>query len=201
MDILDNYRDLDIDVVYHDAKAADTHTLESLPKLLQKHNSYFDTYDGSQDTEDNIRYRIHSPWWKMVKNDFIKKYQMQFEEVPKGNDIYFTYQVGYFARKIAVEREALYVYTFNPNGITNGRKNKNIYLSQLRNSMKADEFYKFIGHPEWILNNSQTWLRILYHSGFKVFFQTLFSYWMKYTDMQSTKMEYVDSIKSRIQRK
>lgn len=197
MEVLDKYKDKDLEVVYHDAKAVHTHTLEPMPKLLQRHNRFFDSYDGSKKTEDNIRFRIHSPWWKMVRRDFISRYQIQFEEVPKGNDVFFTYQVGFFANKIAVERERLYVYTFNPNGITNGKKNKNLYLSQLRNKMKSREFYKLIGHPEWIHNNRRFWLKVLRHSGMLVFLQTLITYLANYPDFQSTKMEYVDSITAR----
>lgn len=197
IDILDKYKDEDLEVVYHDAHAANTQTLVSMPKLLQKHSGYFKTYDGSKRAEDIIRFRINSPWWKIVRRDFIEKYQIQFEEVPKGNDVFFTYQVGFFAKKISIEREKLYVYTFNPDGITNGKKNKNIYLSQLRNSMKSNEFFKFIGHPEWIHNRHRLWLKMIRRSGIIVFLETLFAYLSNYRDMQSTKMEYVESIKSR----
>lgn len=197
INILDKYKDEDLEVVYHDAHAANTKTLEPMPKLLQRHNSYFDTYDGSKETEDIIRFKIHSPWWKIVRRDFVEKYQIQFEEVPKGNDVFFTFQVGYFAKKISIEREKLYVYTFNPDGITNGKKNKYIYLSQLRNSMKSNEFFKFIGHPEWVHNRHRLWLRMIRKSGIIIFLETLFAYWSSYRDMQSTKMEYVESIKSR----
>lgn len=201
LDILDQYKDQDLEVVYYNAKAADTHTLEPMPQLLQRHNSYFERYDGGKDAEDLIRFRIHSPWWKMVKRDFVEKYQIVFEEVPKGNDIFFTYQVGFFVRKMAVEREPLYVYTFNPNGISNGKKNKDIYVSQFRNVLKSTEFYKFVGHCEWIHGNQNTWFRILKYSGPVIFMQTLIDYWRKYNDLQATKMEYVNGIKSRIEQK
>lgn len=200
IEILDKYKDKDFEVVYHDAKAADTHTLEPMPRLLQRHNRFFDSYNGSKETEDIIRFRIHSPWWKMVRRDFINRYNIQFEEVPKGNDVFFTYQVGFFASKIVVEREQLYVYTFNPDGITNGKKNKYIYLSQLRNTMKSMEFYRFIRHPEWIHSNRRIWLKILRHSGLLVFLQTLIAYLVNYPDFQSTRMEYVESITTRVKK-
>lgn len=200
MDVLDKYKDKDLEVVYYDAKAANTHTLEPMSKLLQRHNEYFNGYDGSKETEDFIRYRIHSPWWKMVRRDFIEQNQIFFEEVPKGNDIFFAYQVGFFAQKIAVEKQKLYIYTYNPHGITNGKKNSDISLHRLKNDLKSYEFYKFIGHPEWISNNGRLWIRILRHDGLKVFCQTLIDYWKNHTDIYSARMDYVESIKARIKR-
>lgn len=198
LETFDQYKDMDLEVVYFDAKAVHTQTLDSMPKLLQRHNSYFEKYDGSEETEDMIKFRIHPPWWKIVRRDFIENYQIFFEEVPKGNDIFFTYQVAFFAQKIAVERKKLYVYTFNPNGITRGKKNKDIYLKRLRNVKKSNEFFRFIGHLEWVQNNKSIWFNIIKHRGLIVFLKTFFSYWINYSDFCSTKMEYVDSIKIRM---
>lgn len=198
MNVFDQYKDKDLEVIYHDAQAVDTHTLTPIPRLLKRNNGYFERYDGSKDIEDVIRFRMHAPWRKMVRRDFIELHQIYFEEVPKGNDTFFTYQVGFFARQIAVEREKLYVYTFNPDGITNGKKSKEIYLNQLRNRMKSDEFFRFILHPEWVYDNRRLWFDIIRRSGFAVFFNTFFEYMKYYSDFCSTKTEYVESIKARI---
>ena len=198
LDYLDKYKDQDYEVVYHDAEAADTITLKKMPKLLKRHNTFFDDYDGSSIATDTIKYRIHSPWWKMVRRDFVEKYQIKFEPVPKGNDVFFTYQVGYFAKKIAVEKTKLYVYTYNAQGITNGKKDKNIYLSVLRNKKKSEEFFRFINHPEWISKENLFWLRILKHDGVRIYMSTFFSYLLNYKDIVSTRMQYVNSIKNRL---
>ena len=200
LDILDKYKDEDYEVVYHDADAVDTVTLKPLPKLLERHNAYFDAYNGNKESVDIIKFLIHSPWWKMVRRDFVEEYQIEFEPVPKGNDVFFTYQVGGFAKKVAVEKKKIYIYTYNTQGITNGKKNKLVYLSVLRNKKKSEEFYKFIGHPEWIVNGKNIWLRILKHEGVFKFMSILFSYLLNYKDIQSTRMEYVESIKKRLNR-
>lgn len=199
LDILDKYKDEDYEVVYHDADAVDTVTLKPMPKLLERHNAYFDAYDGSSKTVDFIKYKLHAPWWKMTRRTFLEKHQIFFEEIPIGDDIFFSYQVGYFAQKIAVEKEKLYVYTYNTQGITNGKKNNQIYLSLLRNKKKVSEFYHFIEHPEWISKKS-FWLRILKHAGLWVCLSVLIAYLSNYKDIQSTRMEYVESIKKRLNR-
>lgn len=199
IDVLDQYKDQDLEVVYYNAKAANTIDLTPMPNLLKRHNGFFKGYDGSKYATDVIKYRLHSPWWKMVNRMFIEKHQIQFEEVPKGNDVFFSYQVGYFAKNIAIEKCQLYVYTYNLCGITNGKKNKQIYLSTLRNMFKRDEFYKFTNHPEWIKNSMlRFWLKIIKSNGIKVFLSTLYEYIKQYPSMLSTRLQYVDSIKSRI---
>ena len=198
MEVLDMYKDEDVEVVYYDATAADTVTLEPMPELLRRHNKYFSDYDGSDMARDTIKFRLHSPWWKMVRRDFIEKYHIQFEECPKGNDVLFSYQVGYFAKKMAVEKEQLYVYTYNKKGITNGKKSKKINLEVLRNILKMNEFFKFINHPEWKNDNKLFWLKIIKHDGLCVFVDTLLTYLINYQSFLSTRMDYVDGIKSRI---
>lgn len=199
IDVLNQYKDQELDVVYYDAQAANTINLTPMPNLLKRQNGFFNAYDGSKYSTDVIKYRLHSPWWKMVRREFIEKHQIQFEEVPKGNDVFFSYQVGYFAKNIAIEKCQLYVYTYNPCGITNGKKNKQIYLSTLRNMFKRDEFYKFINHSEWIKNSMlRFWLKIIKSNGIKVFLSTLYEYIKQYPSMLSTRLQYVDSIKSRI---
>ena len=198
MDVLDNYKDADCDVVYHPAKAVDTVTQEEMPALLKRHNDYFAKYDGSKDSLDLIKFHLHSPWWKMVRRELVIKKSLQFEEVTKGNDTFFSYQVGYFARKVCVEQTPLYVYTYNRHGITNGKKNKAIYLSIFRNKHKVNEFYRFIGHEDWIEGNIRDWLKIIKKDGLLVFFQTLFAYLSNYTGIRASRMEYVEEIRKRI---
>ena len=194
----DKYVNSDFDVVYYDAKGVDTYTLKEMSQLLRRQNSYFYGYDGSKKAEEFIRFKIHSPWWKFVKRDFVEKNQIQFEEVPKGNDIFYTFQVGFFAKKIAVERKQLYVYTYNPNGISNGKKNEIIYQSVFGSKMKIMEFYRFIGHNEWVHSNIFFLLRIIKHDGFFIFLKTLFCCFVNYRKFRTEKMAYVDSIKNRM---
>ena len=198
LDVLDKYKDLDIEVVYYNAQAVHTVSLAPMPGFLRSRNNYFSSYDGSKKAEDAIRFKLHAPWWKMVRRDFIEKYQIQFEEVPKGNDVFFTYQVGTFAKKISVESKQLYVYTYNPDGITHGRKNKEIYLSSLHRMMKANSFLMYIGYPEWRYDIPRYWMRIIKHDGLGVFLQTVFTYCMNYKTLSSTKMEYIEKISPRI---
>ena len=195
LDVLDEYKESDSDVVYHPAKAADTVTLREMPALLKPHNEYFSKYDGTKNTLDFIKFRLHSPWWKMVRKELVEKYHIQFEEVPKGNDIFFSYQVGYFSKDVSIDQRPIYVYTYNRNGITNGKKNKEVYMSVLRSKIKIREFYRFINHEEWTVNSIRIWIKMIKKDGILLFSQTLMAYWRNYKDIKSSKLYYVEEIK------
>jgi len=90
-----------------------------------------------------------APWRKMQRTSFIKKYGLKFEEVPKGNDVFFTFQTSYFANKWKLDNRTLYTLTYYKNSITYGNTNAYKYKFTLYNYRKRAKFFQFIGHPEW----------------------------------------------------
>ncbi len=197
LDVLDSYLDKDIDIVYHPALAVDSDTLEPLPELLNKHNLYFEEYKADNFTTDQIKYRLHSPWWKIVKRDFLMKYSIKFEEVPKGNDIFFSFQIGFFTKKIAIDRHPIYVHTYNRNGISYGKKTVEIRLNSLIQRYKVNEFYSLIGHPEWKKNVLHNFYEIMKYDGVGLCFKTFISFLMNYHRIQSGRNLYVESLENR----
>ena len=84
----------------------------------------------------------------MVRRDFIASYHIQFEDVILGNDVWYSYQVGYFAKKVEVLDKRLYVYTINSNSISFHRTVAKDVV-QIETYVKQNAFFNFIGHPEW----------------------------------------------------
>ena len=95
----------------------------------------------------------------MVKRDFIASYHIQFEDVILGNDVWYSYQVGYFAKKVEVLDKQLYVYTINSNSISFHRTVAKDVV-QIETYVKQNAFFDFIGHPEWH-HNLPGWIK--YH--------------------------------------
>jgi len=145
---LDKYKDEEIDVLYFNFLYIDGLS----GKELQYPNiqGQYKEFDGSEISRDRIRFLQKFPWTKMVKHSFVKKNSIHFEETPNGNDIFFSMSVGYFANRILVEKEVLYVYLKNENSLVNA-KNKpfSSHLCKITHSMQLNSFYSFIGHPEW----------------------------------------------------
>lgn len=197
IEVLDKYVNQDFDILYHPALAVDSDTLSPLPNMLSKHNRYFDEYNGDKRTTDFIKFRLHSPWWKMVRTVFIRKYDIRFEEVPKGNDVFFSYQIGYFSKKIAVEKTPIYVHTYNRSGITYGRKTVSIRMNSIIQSYKVNRFFDFINHPEWKRGALHIFYEIIKYDGIGLCLKTFFSFLTNYSVIKKNRNDYVDIIKNR----
>ena len=69
---------------------------------------YFNLTDGD---EWPVRFRLPTPWGKMVKRDLLVKYSIRFDEIVYSADVYFSLLVGYYAEIIKVVNKVLYVVT------------------------------------------------------------------------------------------
>lgn len=191
---LDKYKDSDYEVVFHNAKMVDTLSLLPYNGYIDKEMSIVSNYDGTAEREFEIRYRLSAPWWKMIKADFLKHYQIKFEEVPKGNDVLFSILVGYFSRKIIVIDKPLYVYTYNSHGISNKKKNELIYFDMFCRRNKVLGFYQFIGHPDRTSSKVKDWLKIIKNDGPLVFIRTIKECIVKRKYLKQCYHEYTERI-------
>lgn len=150
LDTLDTYIDDESDIVFFDIISVDSLTLEKDKKnRAHRNNMLINNFDGSKSRKDELLFLSWSPWNKMVKYSFVKEYGFQYEEVPNGNDVFFSFQLGYFAKSIKVIKKPLYALTFFSESITYKRKFfLNRYTTYI-NMRKRENFFEFIGHPEW----------------------------------------------------
>ena len=97
--------------------------------------------------EFTMKFQKTVPWNKMVRRDFIENNHIKFEECPVGNDIFYTYQVGYFCKdRYAVCKDAIYNYYINDGSITHKKKNnEQYYLTICNHIYQCNAFYKFLG--------------------------------------------------------
>lgn len=147
IDVLDKYKDFDIDVLYFNVCFKDPDSLSPQKKFII--TSYFEQYDGSEGTLENIKYRVNSPWTKMLNAKYVLSNSILFEEVPNGNDVLFSLLVAVNAKNVMVEKQQLYTYVYNKNGITNRVKSNEEIVCEIVHSIKLNTFYKSIRHSEW----------------------------------------------------
>ncbi len=157
IDVLDKYKDKDIDVLYFNFD--ESHQPE---KRKFKLCHVYDKYSNTDYENKIIKYRITPPWNKMISKKYIDKYLIRFEEVSKGNDVLFSFMVGFFTNNIIVESIKLYCYDFNPQSITNERKTIQGYMTYLRGYLKSNTFYSFIGCPKW-RKNPLRWIPVVFY--------------------------------------
>lgn len=148
--VLDYYKEQELDILFFNIKAVKNDTHEPAERAV-KLDDYIKAYDpDNRLSVDNLKYKIRAPWYKMYSKAFIDKFDLRFAEVPKGNDMFFTFCASYFSRMIAVEKSHLYITVQRDDSLTFQRKQPVINLiTTLSNTQKRNRFFSFIGYPEW----------------------------------------------------
>lgn len=110
-EILDRYSDSNADIIFFNAVAKDSDTLEPshradlLRTIVSLHKEEPET------AECMLRYQFGEPWCKMVKRDLILKNRIRFDELPIHNDTAFSYLAGYYASSLIVDETEGYCLT------------------------------------------------------------------------------------------
>ena len=194
LDVLDNKGNSDADVIYFNV--AYLNRMGKEVKGGSRWNKIIENYCIDKESIDLIKYRIHVPWNKMVKREYVKTYGFSFEEVPNGNDAMFSYQIGYFSNKIEVVHNKLYVYTINTHSITHSHCTVKSQTSYLSNKMKQMQFYKYIGRQNWCeeISLNRYVISLLKRLQIYSIIVVLYTYYTKREYFNSIKMKYVETM-------
>ena len=152
INVLDEYKDNDIEMLFYNIDSVDSDTL--LPDRFNRaylHQMLISSYNGNQETTNNLLFMAFAPWRRMFLADYIKKYGFRFEETPKGNDQLFSLLTSYFAKKWEVDKRTLYTLTYANGSITYSKLTKSKCLAELNIARRRAKLYSFMGHSEWNL--------------------------------------------------
>ena len=86
------------------------------------HRRIFDLY-RQHDDDTEVRYHIWAPWNKVISLPFIRQHQLQFDEIPVGNDALFGLRASQAARRYSIVDLQLYHLTDRPGSLSFGDKN------------------------------------------------------------------------------
>lgn len=136
--LLDKYRDSNADVIYFNYNQI---------KGDSVNNKMFSMTNMDNDSSFRLKYSLTMPWNKMVKREFIEKHCIHFEECPVGNDIFYTYQVGYYAKENFIfDNSDVYNYYINTGSIVHRKKgDEKYYLTIFKHIYQRNMFYEFLG--------------------------------------------------------
>jgi glycosyltransferase involved in cell wall biosynthesis len=121
----DKYCDSTIDLIYFSATSIDSETgkpanrNKDIVKIINHYNPAIFT------TREDLIYIYWTPWGKMFNHEFVKRNNLQFEEVLVGNDAMFVIRAGEMSGKIVVDKFPLYCITYNRNSLTFGVYDEN----------------------------------------------------------------------------
>lgn len=146
MKVLDKLVNSDYDVIYFNFYQY----LEGKNEpVYEKVSNYIkECAEGKLDI-DYVKYRNNTPWNKMVKNHFVKEYHIEFEEVPIANDMFFSFQIGYFCKKYLVTNEYLYNYIVYKKSQTRRNWNEIKIKAYIDHVQKRNGFLHIVRHDEW----------------------------------------------------
>ena len=197
INILDEHFDDNAEVVYFNACSVFSDTLAPASRT-SKMQQCFEKYDGSKESENDLKFGFHSPWNKMVRLDFIKKWNISFEEIFKGNDTLYSYSVGFLASNVKIDKRIVYIYTYAPNSLTTGKKNSSQWLCDLKNYFKQKKFLNYVECGHLGLSLPRFVARQIKSNGFQSLFVGLVVFLAYFNSIRSDSHKYVNIIEEKI---
>jgi glycosyltransferase involved in cell wall biosynthesis len=117
-EILDQYKHSDFDITFFNVNAVDTDLYTQSYRCIHI-NKMFNLYTNDKKKgEFQMRYAYGEPWGKIIRHDLIIKNNIQFEETSIHNDTQFSYQTGFYAKKIFVDQRAICCITNRTNSVS-----------------------------------------------------------------------------------
>ncbi|MCD7763342.1 MAG: glycosyltransferase family 2 protein [Lachnospiraceae bacterium] len=117
--------------------------------------------ENSTENEVRLRYQFLPPWSKVYRRSLIAGNHISFEEVPVSNDVMFSIQAAYAAKKIAAYPQTFYCVTRTSNTLTKSKNRDWLRVrvqvfverySFLKDRLKKEEFRLLgITGKYWIL--------------------------------------------------
>ncbi|MBP5424167.1 MAG: glycosyltransferase family 2 protein [Paludibacteraceae bacterium] len=145
----------------------------------------------------SLKYRLRAPWNKIVNKSFIEQHDINFEESPVGNDMFFTYQVGFHSGdNFEYISETVYNYYITQGSITHKKKhNENYYLTICKHVYQSNEFVRYLGHPEYSRTFISKLMAILIKKGPSQFFLTLKVFITHHNEIINDRSYYLNILK------
>lgn len=195
LNTLDEYKQLDFDVLYFNSQCKDAITNERILKFYL--NELISNYNCSQEYLERIKFLNNPPWNKMLLREFVLLNNLYFEEVPNGNDILFSLLAGFHAKNIHIDKRILYSYYRNINSIVyKSNKSVSSILCKIEHRVKLKTFYKFIGHRDYNISVFSYLLHLVLVSPLSLTCRLFFDLIRKYPSIYKRRNEWVEIISS-----
>ena len=115
--IIQIYADSEADIVFFKERSVLSTDINTSIQRLDYLNKNIDYYFNTG-SDKLVRLRHCQPWGKMIKREFVEKHQFRFEEVEFSNDYYFSMCTGYYAKRVDMSDQVLYIYTFREDSLS-----------------------------------------------------------------------------------
>ena len=149
IETLDSYIDSDADIIYFSVNSVYSDTLE--PGFRDR--EIVQMIDDAIKTKnfDRLRYKHLGPVGKMVRNEFVNKNHLKFDETLANNDAMFSVKCGYYAEKLLVDSAKIYCITCSRDSVSH-RYTEAIARDRLTVYRNVNVFLKGIGKKSYRIN-------------------------------------------------
>lgn len=140
-DKLNKYFDSNNDVIFFKPTSVEIDTGKKSDRHI-KYEKLIDDYldKDSNETIIRLKFRFFVPWSKLIRNEFIQKNNILFDEVIASNDIMFSTMVGFYMKRFEVSEDVIYCVTRGYGTLTT---NTDISVYDARVSIFI-KYYKFL---------------------------------------------------------
>ena len=149
--MLNDCKDVTADIIYLKNECIDAVTKEHLnqDKLVEQ----YEEESKRLGSESPLRYKTYAPWTKMVKRSLVCEHQITFDQEPASNDVWFSIQVGHYAKSIQVYDTPVYTRTVRQGSLQYSLVAQNL-LRRIAVGYKTNKFLKEQGQ---IAFYNETW--------------------------------------------
>lgn len=193
-DILDRYTTSNLDYLCFCVNSIDNKTGLSGKRKITSDNSVRKFLKRKNNRSLNcFKFRNFACWNKLYSSAFIKKYNIKFEESIVNNDVYFSFQIALFAKKMEVIPNELYCCTYEPTSVTYKKRSIEREFLFYVMAKKRNGFYHHIklGYPfvryDWV------YLLYMIKKRGLIGAYSFYKYsWMNREQLQKAKVQYLN---------
>lgn len=150
IEVLDEYKDDDIEMLFFNIDSVDSRTLKTSEKNRAKtYQKLINNYNGSTDSNNHLLFFLYGPWRRMILREYVERHGFRFEEICVTNDSFFSLQVSYFAKSWKVDKRVVYMLTYTEGSLTYSRTTKQKYVTILNVFRRRAKLFNYMGHSEW----------------------------------------------------
>lgn len=98
-------------------------------------------YCKGDEPELSLRIYFQSPWCKMISHELVDRYNIRFDEICAGNDMFFSLVTGFYAKSVMAEDVVTYIVTVNRGSLTQ-RRDYEAIKARLYSKLHCNSFLK-----------------------------------------------------------
>ncbi|GEN51412.1 glycosyltransferase family 2 protein [Alkalibacterium pelagium] len=122
----------EFNIVYFTPTSIDNETGLNSDRHIQYENLINNFLENpNRENKNNLKYKFHVPWSKLIRRDFIVGNSIQFDEVLASNDVMFSAKMGFYTNTFEVSKNIIYCSIRDKGSLTT-QINEAVYDSRLK---------------------------------------------------------------------